>query len=82
MWNEAASRIEMHLESLGDQAVRIDGARRSACGFARGERIHTESSVKYDDAMIASLFASTGFAKERAFTDDARSFAVYLARAV
>jgi uncharacterized SAM-dependent methyltransferase len=81
VWNEAESRIEMHLESLADQSVCI-AALGAHARFARGERIHTESSVKYDDAMVASLFASAGFEKERAFTDDARSFAVYLARAV
>ncbi len=81
VWNEAESRVEMHLESTERHAVPI-AALGAAARFERGERIHTESSVKYDDAMVSALFAASGFARERAFLDDAKTFAVYLARAV
>jgi dimethylhistidine N-methyltransferase len=80
-WNVGASRIEMHLESLADQVVAVDtlGLR---VPFRRGETIHTESSVKYDEARIDALFAASGFARERTFTDDARRFGVHIARRV
>src|SRR5690242_398298 len=44
-YNEAEGRIEMHLEAMSEQRVRIDGRVRT---FRRGERIHTENSYKYD----------------------------------
>ncbi len=43
-WNEAESAIEMHLVSLREQMVAIDGRRFA---FEAGETIHTESSRKY-----------------------------------
>ena len=81
LWNDAASRVEMHLESACDQVVRIDTL-DLAVPFRRGERVHTESSVKYDDAMVDALFAGVGFTRERTFLDREKRFAVHLARAV
>src|SRR5207237_8465558 len=43
VWNPAAQRIEMHLESLADQAVTIASAGITV-RFARGQRIWPESS--------------------------------------
>jgi dimethylhistidine N-methyltransferase len=80
LWNEAHSRIEMHLESLARQAVRIDALGVDVI-LRKGERIHTESSVKYDDAMVDSLLGSSGFGRERTFLDDDGRFAVHLAKA-
>lgn len=51
-------RVEMHLESLKDQEVKLGNSRRR---FAAGERIHTENSYKYDPAQFASLLKSAGF---------------------
>ncbi len=48
IWNPDASRIEMHLESLGEQVVTVAGM---AIPFAAGETIWTESSYKYDRAQ-------------------------------
>ena len=78
LWNAARSRIEMHLESTRDQTVAIDalGAR---VRLRRGERIHTESSVKYDDAMVDALLGAAGFRRERTFLDEHDRFAVHLA---
>jgi len=79
LWNDEASQIEMHLESVGAQSVRVDALGRSY-QFADGERIHTESSVKYDLARVDRLLAASGFVRERTFEDDDRLFAVHLAR--
>jgi uncharacterized SAM-dependent methyltransferase len=68
----------MHLESDGDQMVTIDAIGRRYC-LRDGERIHTESSVKYDDAMVDGLLAASGFRRTRTFTDPARRFAVHVA---
>jgi len=80
LWNEARSRIEMHLESLADQTVRIAGLRVDV-PFRRGERIHTESSVKYDEAMVDGLLDASGFTREATLLDAEERFAVHLARA-
>jgi L-histidine N-alpha-methyltransferase len=80
LWNAAASRIEMHLESTCDQIVAIDALDAQVI-FRRGERIHTESSVKYDDAMVDALLVPAGFRRERTFLDRQGRFAVHLARA-
>lgn len=81
VWNESASRIEMHLESKIDQCVAIEqlGLRLQ---FLRGERIHTESSVKYDEAGLDALLVPARFLRERTVTDRKRWFGVSLGRAV
>jgi dimethylhistidine N-methyltransferase len=57
-YNESLGRVEMHLEALRDQSVRI-GAR--ARRFAKGERIHTENSYKYRAGEFEKLLRSAGF---------------------
>jgi dimethylhistidine N-methyltransferase len=79
-WNEARSRIEMHLESHGKQAVTI-GALGMRVLFEAGETIHTESSVKYELPRVGTLLAAAGFWLEETFYDEGRRFAVHLASA-
>jgi dimethylhistidine N-methyltransferase len=79
LWNEGASRIEMHLESAVEQTVRIE-ALGIHVHFRKGERIHTESSKKYDEAMVDALLGASGFRRERTFVDRDGLFAVHLAR--
>ncbi len=81
LWNEAASRVEMHLESRVDQRVFI-GALDLPIDFVAGERIHTESSVKYDLPHVDRLLTAAGFGRVMTRTDDAGLFAVHLARAL
>lgn len=81
LWNEARSRIEMHLESVGTQRVRIEAV-GLVLTFADGERIHTESSVKYDLEMVDQLLVRSGFSRIRTATDRDATFAVHVARAV
>jgi dimethylhistidine N-methyltransferase len=73
-YDDAQSRIEMHLEARAPHTVVIDGAVRT---FAPGERIHTENSYKYAPDEFAALLADAGFRDVRVFQDDARDFAVY-----
>jgi dimethylhistidine N-methyltransferase len=79
-WNDAASRVEMHLESLVDHEVVVEGLALRV-RFPRGETIHTESSVKYDLGRVERLLAKGGFALEKTLYDRDRTFAVHLARA-
>ena len=73
---EAAGRIEMHLEAMAPQTVRIDGVPRA---FAAGERIHTENSYKYTPSEFAALLGEAGFRGVRCWQDDAGDFAVFYA---
>lgn len=75
-FNDEASRIEMHLEALTDCRVSWPGGGRS---FARGERIHTENSYKYDIEGFARLLHAAGFHRSVAWTDERRWYAVVLA---
>lgn len=81
LWNDAASRMEMHLESLSDQTVRIDALGRTY-NFVRGERIHTENSHKFTVDSVRELLGACGFALEHTWTDERNWFAEHLARAV
>ena len=70
-WNDAASRIEMHLVSLADQVVTVAGM---AIAFEAGETIWTESSYKYDRQRLESLAASAGWHVTELWTDPAERF--------
>ncbi len=65
-FNDAESRIEMHLESLSDQIVVVAG---EEVAFTRGETIWTESSYKYDRPRLASLVQAGGFQIDQLWTD-------------
>jgi dimethylhistidine N-methyltransferase len=79
-WNDGASRIEMHLESLVRQTVTLDALRMTVT-FEPGETIHTESSVKYDLPRVTRLLMEAGFLPEETYCDAERRFAVHLALA-
>jgi dimethylhistidine N-methyltransferase len=80
LWNETASRMEMHLVSRVPQSVRI-AALDWTVEFAEGESIHTENSYKYPPGEAENLLAAAGFVPEESWTDERRWFAVYLGRA-
>jgi len=65
-FNDAQSRIEMHLESRCEQEVYVGGV---PVTFARGETIHTECSYKYDRELLDALVGAAGFRVERLWTD-------------
>lgn len=79
VWNDRASRIEMHLVSDGAQVVHLAGV---PIRFADGESIWTESSYKYDRGRLEQLVAAGGFAIERLWTDARRRFWVGFLTAV
>lgn len=77
-WNDAESRVEMHLESMVAQDVPVDalGARFR---LDAGETIHTESSAKYDLCRVEKILAEGGFALEATYGDREFDFAVNVA---
>lgn len=77
-WNQAASRMELHLESVIPQSVRID-ALDTVLHFHQGERIHTENSYKYTLERLENLLNHGGFEVEHTWTDPLSWFAVTLA---
>jgi dimethylhistidine N-methyltransferase len=81
LWNEAESRIEMHLKSHSAQRVQV-GALGLTVEFAAGESIHTENSYKYRPGQAEALLAEAGFRAEATWTDARGWFAVCLGRAV
>jgi dimethylhistidine N-methyltransferase len=81
LWNERASNMEMHLEAIGPQRVRIERLGLTV-DFLDGERIHTESSAKYDEARIDKILSAAGFRRETTLKDREGLFGVQLARVV
>jgi len=78
-YNEAAGRVEMHLEAKQAQRVCWPGGGRD---FAEGERIHTENSYKYRQADAIDLLEQSGFEATRVWTDPRCPFAVIHAQAI
>jgi L-histidine Nalpha-methyltransferase len=72
-YNETGGRIEIYIESLLDQKVRIEKLDLDV-EFAAGELIHTENSYKYDTAGIARLAGQTGFELSRTWLDSQERF--------
>lgn len=75
VFDDHRSRVEMHLESLEDQLVRV--AERTFA-IREGETIHTESSYKYVAREFDALAALAGWRLERTWTDERAWFAVKL----
>jgi L-histidine Nalpha-methyltransferase len=73
LYDEREGRVEMHLESTRDQAVRV-GALGLDVSFAAGERLHTENSYKYSLAELSALAAETGFSRARTWLDSGERF--------
>ncbi len=72
-YDEAESRVEMHLESLVAQTVHVDD---ESFRFAPGETIHTESSYKYTDEGFAELAAAGGFSLRQSWRDERGMFSL------
>ena len=75
-YDEARGRIEMHLESLREQSVALDGEPRR---FAAGERIHTENSYKYAAAEFEALLGEAGFGAVRRWSDPTEGYFLFYA---
>lgn len=70
-FNEAASRVEMHLKSRRDQTVCVAG---EAIHFDKDETIWTESSYKYSREALDELLDASGFKVEKLWTDNEENF--------
>lgn len=77
-WNEAESRIEMHLVSTRRQRAVVAG---EVVAFAAGETIHTENSYKYSLTAFDQIVADGGWRKIRLWTDPDRLFSLHLLEA-
>jgi dimethylhistidine N-methyltransferase len=78
VWNDAESRIEMHLMSLRDQTVHAAGR---TFRFAAGETLHTENSYKFTVDRLAALADKAGWDLEEDWVSAHPAFAIVLLRA-
>lgn len=77
-WNDAAARIEMHLEAVRDVAFTVGGRSFS---MRAGETIHTENSHKYGLRDARLLLRAGGWTPIREWTDEGEMFFLFLAEA-
>ncbi len=73
-YNQAESRIEMHLRSLQQQSLRV-GDR--TFDLAQGELIHTESSYKYSLDGFTGVAEAAGYTALRHWTDAEKLFSIH-----
>ena len=73
VYNEEIGRVEVYAESTRPQNVSLPKLGMDI-HFAAGERIHTESSYKYDLEGLSRLAAETGFTRARTWLDQAGQF--------
>jgi dimethylhistidine N-methyltransferase len=78
IWNDAMSRIEMHLEAVLDVEFTVDN---HAFAMKAGETIHTENSHKYGYRDSRLLLRAAGWGVVREWTDEEERFAILLAEA-
>lgn len=79
-YDEVTGAIQTFIESRTAQRVRIKSLQLEI-NFDAGERMHTESSYKYDIEDIAQLAARSGFQLVRTWNDARRMFSSNLLRA-
>jgi dimethylhistidine N-methyltransferase len=75
-YNAALGRVEMHLEATQHQDIVIDGVVRT---FKRGERIHSESSYKYERSEFEALLRQAGFREIQCWSNAEQAFWVFYA---
>ena len=80
VYNEAAGRVEVYVQSLRSQTVTIRGL-NLALNLEAGERIHMEQSYKYSLEELAALASQSGFELTRTWLDDQSRFSSNLLRA-
>jgi len=74
IYNRERHRIEMHLISRKQQAVRMLG---TSFSFRPGESIHTENSYKYSIERFAALARGSGWQVRECWTDKKGMFSVH-----
>jgi L-histidine N-alpha-methyltransferase len=80
-YNEAVGRVEIYIESLRQQTVRIAQLDMEV-QFSEGEQIHTENSYKYALSDITGLASKTGFIRAHTWVDREQQFSSNLLLAV
>jgi uncharacterized SAM-dependent methyltransferase len=78
VWNDDASRIEMHLEAVRDVVFTVEGR---PFEIAAGETIHTENSHKYGERGARVLLRTGGWTPVAEWTDPKGWFSLILAEA-
>lgn len=78
VWNEKASRVEMHLVSQRAQQVNIRLLNVSRA-FERGQYIWTESSYKYEPERVRDMLAEAGFRADEQWIDPQARFSLTMA---
>ena len=84
LWNANESRMEMHLDPITSQQVRIPANFAGPdlhLTFHPGDTIHTENSYKFTISAISGLLSEAGFQTTRIWQDPQGFFAVTLASA-
>lgn len=76
-WNDAAARIEMHLEALRHVSFEVAG---HVFRMQAGETIHTENSIKYGSRDMRLLLSAGGWTPLQEWCDDEQFFSVVLAQ--
>ena len=77
-FNQALSRIEMHVYARRNLVVSWPGGERH---FKSGESIHTENSYKYQIEIFKEMLLEAGYSDSQCWTDPKQWFAVFLAHA-
>lgn len=77
VYDERRGCVDSFLEATRAQRVRIEAIGLDIA-FEAGERIHTESSYKFDRASMARTVEAAGFTLARTWTDAADRFGVHL----
>jgi L-histidine N-alpha-methyltransferase len=77
LYNADKGRIEIYLESLVNQTVRVKGR---SFAFEQGERIHTENSHKYSVPEFQRLAERAGWSPVTVWTDEDQLFSLHLLR--
>lgn len=72
-YNGDKGRVEMHLKSLKDQSVPIQGL---TIDLSEGETIHTENSYKYQIEEFQGLAQGAGWQSNSVWTDPDRLFSL------
>jgi L-histidine N-alpha-methyltransferase len=76
-FNEADSRIEMHLRANRDVAVTIESIGMQPM-FRTGETIHTENSTKFTKTSIGDMVSHAGLSVRHWYSDEAGWFSLVL----
>jgi dimethylhistidine N-methyltransferase len=76
-YNEDARQIEMHLESLRDQTIRLNNLDFTV-DFKKSETIHTEISKKFDPINTGNELASLGLTQTAVWSDAKEWFSLML----